>query len=332
MGKQRYLLWALCGFATLASCDRGDEMMMPADDAIRFDNRIGESYVEDLTRGVATDNDNLAEFGVFAYIGAYNAQTSKPEYMYNVYVTRPQGIWKYTPLKFWPQGSVSFFAYTPYADTNTDVSVACTAGAPRVTYAVPDNVKAHRDLMLSAPSINQTKNEGAVMLTFHHALACIDFKARVNGTLTAGQSIKVTTISLGYFKDKASCHHELETITSLISEDTSDKAYTLSVANNTLKEETLTNAEQQITSADGCPMLWPQSIDAEDKLTIIAEYTSNGMTRTVVFEREIQNFVSNIEAGKRYTFNLLFTSFGSMALTRQVVAWEKETINVPDFD
>lgn len=336
MGIRRYLLWTVCALATLVSCDRSGEMPLPADDAIRFDNRIGEPFVSDLTKGAVTTKENLSEFGVFAYYSAtgfYSAPTSKPDYMYNIHVTRPDGVWTYTPLKFWPQGSVSFFAYTPHTDTNKNVSVVCTTGAPVVAYSVPNDVKAHCDLMLCAPALNHTKKSGAVMLTFSHALACIDFNAHVNSTLTAGQSIKVTDIRIGKFRYEASCNHESPyVIMQIFSGNINENEYTISVANQTLKDMLLTTGNQQITSADGCPMIWPQMIDDTDKLFVTAEYTSSGKTRAIVFERNIKDFVTNTEAGKRYIFNLLFSPFTNMTLTCQVVPWDTKTIDVPDFD
>lgn len=329
------MLWIVCSLVTLASCSKDDEM--PADDAIRFDNRIGEPYVDGVTRGTVTDNSNFNEFGVFAYYaasGLYNT-SSNPNYMYNVKVTRKNGVpWTYTPVKFWPQGSVSFFAYSPYSGANNIVSVGCTVGAPVVTYAVPNNVADHRDLLLSALAPNKTQTNNPVLLNFRHALACINFKARITGTLNIGESIKVTNISLGNFKHKASCHHELaDAITQTFTTDATDNAYSLSVTNNALLNNLLlTQTDQQITSANGCPMLWPQSIDNTDKLTVTAEYISNGMARTIVFECNMQSVVATMAAGKRYTFTLLFNTFGSMNLTCTVVDWDAKIINVPDFD
>lgn len=335
MEMRRYLLWAVCALSVLVSCDRNDETPLPTDDLIRFDNQIGEPFVSDLTKSAVTTNENLLEFGVFAYSATdkYNATTSTPNYMYDVHVTRPEGTWTYTPLKFWPQGWVSFFAYTPYSNTNTNVSVVCETGAPEVTYTVPNDVKAHRDLMLSAPALDKTKEGGAVVLTFRHALARIDFNARVNGTLTTGQSIKVTAIRIGKFRCEASCNHaSADVITQTSTDNTNEDEYFLSVADATLKDISLTTDNQPITSADCCPMIWPQTIDDADKLFVTAEYTSNGKTREIVFERTIQTSISNITAGNRYIFNLLFSPLTNMALTCTVAAWDPKTIDVPDFD
>ena len=94
METRRYWLWAVFSLTTLISCGRGgDEALQPADDAIRFDDRIGDSAVP-WTKGVQTDDGNFADFGVFAYYspqGSYDAAASKPDYMYNVRVTRPAG-------------------------------------------------------------------------------------------------------------------------------------------------------------------------------------------------------------------------------------------------
>jgi len=47
METRRYWLWAVFSLTTLISCGRGgDEALQPADDAIRFDDRIGDVVVD----------------------------------------------------------------------------------------------------------------------------------------------------------------------------------------------------------------------------------------------------------------------------------------------
>ena len=342
MGTRRYWLWAVFSLTTLISCGRGgDEALQPADDAIRFVDRIGDSYAVPWTKGVQTDDGNFADFGVFAYYspqGSYDAAASKPDYMYNVRVTRPAGgDWTYSPMKYWPQGKVSFFAYAPY-DTDAAVSVSCGTGAPRVTYAVPDAVADHRDLLLSTPALDRTKEGGRVPLTFRHALAAVVFEASVDGTLSEGQSIRITGIRLGKFLHKATCHHELpDAITQTLATDAADREYALSEADGTLQGNSLVAVYpvyQPVSSATGCAMLWPQQIDDDDLLTVTVRYTSNGVTRESAIVRNIGDFVvsGSIEASKRYVFRLKFTPFGEMALTCVVQDWNQETIDVPDFD
>ena len=258
--------------------------------------------------------------------------------MYNVRVTRPAGgDWTYSPTKYWPQGKVSFFAYAPY-DTDAAVSVSCGTGAPRVTYAVPDAVADHRDLLLSTPALDRTKEGGRVPLTFRHALAAVVFEASVDGTLSEGQSIRITGIRLGKFLHKATCHHELpDAITQTLATDAADREYALSEADGTLQGNSLVAVYpvyQPVSSATGCAMLWPQQIDDDDLLTVTVRYTSNGVTRESAIVRNIGDFVvsGSIEASKRYVFRLKFTPFGEMALTCVVQDWNQETIDVPDFD
>ena len=319
METRRYWLWAVFSLTTLISCGRGgDEALQPADDAIRFDDRIGDSAVP-WTKGVQTDDGNFADFGVFAYYS-------------------PQGsYWTYSPTKYWPQGKVSFFAYAPY-DTDAAVSVSCGTGAPRVTYAVPDAVADHRDLLLSTPALDRTKEGGRVPLTFRHALAAVVFEASVDGTLSEGQSIRITGIRLGKFLHKATCHHELpDAITQTLATDAADREYALSEADGTLQGNSLVAVYpvyQPVSSATGCAMLWPQQIDDDDLLTVTVRYTSNGVTRESAIVRNIGDFVvsGSIEASKRYVFRLKFTPFGEMALTCVVQDWNQKTIDVPDFD
>lgn len=167
--------------------------------------------------------------------------------------------------------------------------------APRVTYAVPDAVADHRDLLLSAPALDRTKEGGRVPLTFRHALAAVVFEASVDGTLSEGQSIRITGIRLGKFLHKATCHHELpDAITQTLATDAADREYALSEADGTLQGNSLVAVYpvyQPVSSATGCAMLWPQQIDDDDLLTVTVRYTSNGVTRESAIVRNIGDFV-----------------------------------------
>lgn len=322
--------------AALTACSASDGIPEPADGAIRFDNRNGQAYIDRPARGVQTDDNTLAEFGVFAYYsptGGYDAAASRPDYMYDVRVTRPEGVWTYTPLKYWPaEGVVSFFAYTP-CDTGADISVECTTGAPVVTYAVADDVAAHRDLMLSAPALDRTKDGGKVPLVFRHALACVAFEACVNASLAADAAFRVKEIHLGNFSHKAACHHESpEAIAQTFTLDAADKGYRLSVAGATLLNADLTQEYQPITSPTGNVMLWPQTVDETDKLTVTAEYITDGTTKAMTVEKNLSDLIPQLAPGKRYLLKLRFNPFGDLSLTCTVQEWNKETIDVPQFD
>lgn len=210
--------------------------------------------------------------------------------------------------------------------------------APRVTYAVPDAVADHRDLLLSTPALDRTKEGGRVPLTFRHALAAVVFEASVDGTLSEGQSIRITGIRLGKFLHKATCHHELpDAITQTLATDAADREYALSEADGTLQGNSLGCRLSRLPAGllrNGCAMLWPQQIDDDDLLTVTVRYTSNGVTRESAIVRNIGDFVvsGSIEASKRYVFRLKFTPFGEMALTCVVQDWNQKTIDVPDFD
>ena len=179
---------------------------------------------------------------------------------------------------------------------------------------------------------------GRVPLTFRHALAAVVFEASVDGTLSEGQSIRITGIRLGKFLHKATCHHELpDAITQTLATDAADRESALSEADGTLQGNSLVPVYpvyQPVSSATGCAMLWPQQIDDDDLLTVTVRYTSNGVTRESAIVRNIGDFVvsGSIEASKRYVFRLKLTPFGEMALTCVVQDWNQETIDVPDFD
>ncbi|MFR6633979.1 MAG: fimbrillin family protein [Alistipes onderdonkii] len=111
-------------------------------------------------------------------------------------MTRPAegGLDLFSDRNTGPRGKVSFFAYAPY-DTDAAGSPSHAGQALRASsYAVPDAVADHRDLLLSAPALDRTKEGGRVPLTFRHALAAVVFEASVDGTLSEGQSIRITGI------------------------------------------------------------------------------------------------------------------------------------------
>ena len=90
---------------------------------------------ETLVTGTYADNNGLYKsgFGVFGYYTdseLYNADSFKPNFMYNTYVhATAADQWSYEPVRYWPNeygvdavsddvDRVSFFAYAPYVTVN----------------------------------------------------------------------------------------------------------------------------------------------------------------------------------------------------------------------
>lgn len=194
----------------------------PANDGDKIDfiaTPFHESFIQtDQARGSETGNDDMRDFGVYTYYtaDAFIPGTSTPNFMCNTHVEKTSGTWTYEPLMFWPNnGKLSFFAYSPYAsqgDSYTSLSsTPSTAGYPQLTYTVPDDVITQRDLLVSVPLLNQTKTsrnaDGKLPLTFRHALSCIVFNAKM--TDACDFPVKVTSITLGNFKNKATLSYDV---------------------------------------------------------------------------------------------------------------------------
>ena len=265
--------------------------------------------------------------------------------MCNTHVKKTSGTWTYEPLMFWPNnGKLSFFAYSPYAsqgDSYTSLSSSSsTAGYPQLTYTVPDDVIIQRDLLVSVPLLNQTKTsrnaDGKLPLTFRHALSCIVFKAKM--TDACDFPVKVTSITLGNFKNKATLSYDVGNTPGTFSwtptEDASDKSYMLTINNGLLKDvnlKTITTTYQPISTDNASLMLLPQGIDDSDEIKVTVEYQVTGNIQTQTITVPLNRIISTLIAGQRYSINILVSTLADLTLTCTVESWQQQTINVPEF-
>lgn len=145
---KKYLFIAAAAVAMLAACQVKEELAFNAkQDAVAENGIHFDVYTQ---RGVATrggvpgdvTNDNIGDlgFGVFAYytMGEKYDPNAKPNFMYNQKVYKDAEVWKYEPVKYWPNefgdaaisdevDYVTFFAYAPYTEfepTTGDVKAA----------------------------------------------------------------------------------------------------------------------------------------------------------------------------------------------------------------
>ena len=143
MKRKEYILLSAALLIAFTSCDKNAPE--PANDGDKIDfiaTPFHESFIQaDQARGSETGNDDMQDFGVYAYYtaDAFIPGTSTPNFMCNTHVKKTSGTWTYEPLMFWPNnGKLSFFAYSPYAsqgDSYTSLSSSSsTAGYPQLTY------------------------------------------------------------------------------------------------------------------------------------------------------------------------------------------------------
>ena len=124
---------------------------------------------------VTTDNMTGDNFGVVGYthddnkIYLFKKDNDKNKAVEQTYVPgsgSSSGTWEYAnkgDLKFWPEGSMNFYAYFPYSDNATFDN----SGASRYVMTIP--VDCSHDVLFAYAG-NQNKQD-RVPLTFHHAFA-----------------------------------------------------------------------------------------------------------------------------------------------------------------
>lgn len=128
-----------------------------------------------VTGDVTTDNMTGDNFGVVGYthddnkIYLFKKDNDKNKAVEQTYVPgsgSSSGTWEYAnkgDLKFWPEGSMNFYAYFPYSDNATFDN----SGASRYVMTIP--VDCSHDVLFAYAG-NQNKQD-RVPLTFHHAFA-----------------------------------------------------------------------------------------------------------------------------------------------------------------
>ena len=349
MKRREYILLSAALLIAFTSCDKSNPELVNESDRIDFvATPFHESFIQaNQARGSETRNDNIQDFGVYAYYTAdvFNPVSSTPNFMCNTQVRKTSNQWTYEPLMFWPNnGKLSFFAYSPYAsqgDSYTSLSsTPSTAGYPQLTYTVPDDVIIQRDLLVSVPLLNQTKTsrnaDGKLPLTFRHALSCIVFNAKM--TDACDFPVKVTSITLGNFKNKATLSYDVGNTPGTFSwtptEDASDKSYMLTINNGLLKDvnlKTITTTYQPISTDNASLMLLPQGIDDSDEIKVTVEYQVTGNIQTQTITVPLNRIISTLIAGQRYSINILVSTLADLTLTCTVESWQQQTINVPEF-
>ena len=198
MKKSIFLGIIALAAVSMTSCSNDEvTLVYPQDDAIEFGTYLGRDA---LTRGVVLDNNNLANFGVFAsYTGETDwASTDGYNFMYNQIVEKSGSDWVYSPKKYWPTNKgdkISFFAYAPYAtgaiapyNGITVVSANDAKDAPVIKYTInADNLENQADFVADV-LMNQVKEGGStldsgdrtVMFQLLHELTRLGFTAKLD--------------------------------------------------------------------------------------------------------------------------------------------------------
>lgn len=182
--KKFYLIAAAAAAVLVAGCAKNEVIQNQGPgDAVSFGVYVPKTVTKAGTAGTMTLNtDGTTQlintgFGVFATYSDHSnyASTTGPNFMYNQLVEYDTDHWKYTPVKYWPNETItdnhgasgpaaadklSFFAYAPYVNPATTgvFTPAETTGItaltgnnantdPKVTYVVANDPSEAVDLI-----------------------------------------------------------------------------------------------------------------------------------------------------------------------------------------
>lgn len=150
-----------------------------------------------LTRATPVKTETLYEsFGISAsaYTGSWSETSYRPDYMYDVEVTKASN---WTTSYRWPATEhLSVFAYAPYHGEGIVLSDKAKPGSPTITYTVPADVADQKDLLFAnsiytTPTGTLKNANNAAPLTFNHALTAVRF---VCGNDMQGGTVKSVSL------------------------------------------------------------------------------------------------------------------------------------------
>ena len=237
-----------------------------------------------LTRG--TQINTATAMTAFA-VSAYTSVSGMPDHMYNVKVEKKSSEWNPDGDYTWPDGKkLHFYAWHPYGDNSLSVTDENTAGAPVLTYTVPQTVEEQQDVM-TAVKYNQSDGVGGTRLQFKHTLSAVRFMV--------GSSL--STCTLHYIKLKGlKCKGSRSVGAQEWTLDSETKDYTL-----TLEKEMNGTPGAPITEGDQTLLLMPQvfgdeSAELEVNMTVgLDNYT---------FTAKLKDIVGEWKPGKTYTYKI----------------------------
>ena len=287
-------------------------------------------YTLSSSRGAAYIQTNLASFNLKALLD------NGSEFMNTKVAKNSEGVWTYSPVKYWPENNkVHFLGYLENIPNLNDVVLNEDGGAS-FSYTLPTPVKtgenANKDA-LNQPDLiiayhpNKTKqavNE-ALQLQFKHALSAVVFK---EGTVPT--SVVIEKIEFKNIYSKATC--------SLTGTDFTWKSCTdPNTYIQTFEKPTDTNKNISTTSDGTCFMLIPQEFEDNDdaELIIHLKATSknpedNGATdrsHAYEFTKKLKDF-GTWEANKKYTFVISSTEEVEVEVSDEVADDGSEKYNL----
>lgn len=250
-------------------------------------------------------------FGVWAFID--NTTVQNYVLMDNQEVTY-NGVWTYSPLKYWIDDTVfTFMATYPYdsdgdnftVDTaNKAIKLVVSETPSQVDYLVAENVTDTRDDSYST----------TVPLQFKHMLTSVTLNIWRDGGKHQNDQMRITKVTLSNIRKKGSYSSATDVWTY------GDDKLTLEMVNTNLSDSDniggATNNNGSLTTGGipanpfGTMMLLPQAIDNSNLVSLKIEYQLKRQNAASWETAELETVLPEITwiAGQQYTYNVVLSS------------------------
>lgn len=258
------------------------------------------------TRSIPVTSNNMYDaFGIsaYAYTGSWN-NTQKPNYMYDVTVSKTGSSWLPASTHYWPGNAykLKFFAYAPQNNNAYQLS-GQIAGTPTVTCTIPDNVAEQQDLLVAASEEINGGTNTAVNLRFRHALTAVKF--------VCGSDMKAGTVKSVTLKGMNSTGvYNFET-------DTWSHVSNPKNFSQTLNQPTSGTPNTAITAPEQTFMMIPQTLPDNAVIEVVF---NDGVTDNILTGRIGK---SVWQMGKTVTYQLSSTSIN----WQYILTVSSETLN-----
>ena len=272
-------------------------------------NEISFSNVS--TRADKTDLQRDG-FGVWAFID--NNTVDNYVLMDNQKVTYKDGVWTYSPQKYWIKNTeFTFMATYPYdsdrdnftADTaNKAIKLAVSETPSQVDYLVAENVT-----NTSVDGYNTT-----VPLQFKHMLTSVTLNIWRDGGKHQNDQMRITKVTLSNIRKNGSYSSATDMWTY------GDDKLTVEMVNTTLSDSdnigAATNNNGSLQTGGnpvnpfGTMMLLPQTLDSSNLVSLKIEYQLKRQNAASWETAELEAVLPTITwiAGQQYTYNVVLSS------------------------
>lgn len=209
-----------------------------------------------LTRAAPVTTDNFYDkFHVVAYWKKNSVAVTDRFFLDEDATQNSSNIWNTDKIYYWP-GAEHTFQFYAWAPTNAAGLTAPTSPqSKQMTYTVPANVAAQKDIVVATTTEVPGNNNAAVPLSFRHICTAVRFTV---GEIQAGTIKKVTL--KGVFNAGT---YDMAAASWALAETTADFSQTL----NKVMDGTEA-AGTAITTAEGTFMMLPQTLPAGAKVEV----------------------------------------------------------------